>query len=275
MRNLILAAGLALAASGAWAQDTVRLATEGAYPPYNFINDQGQPDGFEIELGNALCERASLTCTWVTNDWDSIIPNLVSSNYDAIMAGMSITPERQEVIAFTQNYLPPAPSAYAALSPDADLEGGTIAVQSGTIQAAHIAESGAKPLEFATGEESVAAVQNGEADAVFADKDFLAPLVEAAGGELQFVSEDVSLGNGIGVGLRQSDTELKGKLDEVITAMKADGSLNELITKWFGPEAQNLRGLRRRRHRGLHPVTPDGAPTAGAPVPTKEDAPRS
>ncbi len=66
---------------------TVRLGTEGAYPPYNFINDAGEVDGFERELGDELCKRAGLTCEWVTNDWDSIIPNLQSGNYDVIIAG--------------------------------------------------------------------------------------------------------------------------------------------------------------------------------------------
>ena len=69
--------------------DKVRMGTEGAYPPYNFINDAGEVDGFERELGDELCKRAKLECEWVTNEWDSIIPNLVSGNYDTIIAGMS------------------------------------------------------------------------------------------------------------------------------------------------------------------------------------------
>ena len=170
MRRLILTTALALAAAGtAAAQETVRMGTEGGYPPYNFINDKGEVDGYERELGDALCKRAGFTCTWVQNDWDSIIPNLQSGNYDAIMAGMSITDERKEVIDFTQNYIPPAASAYAGKSADADIKGGVVAAQTGTIQASHVAESGATLLEFATGEETVAALRNGEADAVFAD----------------------------------------------------------------------------------------------------------
>ena len=236
--RLILAAAV-LAAGPAIAQDTVRLATEGAYAPYNFINDAGEVDGFERELGDELCARAELSCEWVTNDWDSIIPNLVSGNYDAIMAGMSITDERDEVIDFTQNYIPPAASAYAAMDEGVDLEGGVVAAQVNTIQAAHVAESGATLLEFATPDESVAAVRNGEADAVFADKDYLVPIVEQDP-DLTFVSEDVALGGGIGVGLRESDAELKDRLDAAITAMKEDGTLNTMITKWFGEDAQTF-----------------------------------
>lgn len=237
MKKLILAAvALALSAGLAQAQ-TVRIGTEGAYPPFNFINDRGEVDGYERELGDELCRRAELDCTWVKNDWDTIIPNLVSGNYDAIMAGMSISEERKKSIQFSEPYLPPALSSYAALTTDADIEGGTVAAQTGTIQASHVAESGATLLEFATGEETIAAVRNGEADAVFADRDFLLPYVEGSNGALTFLGDNITLDEGIGMGLRKSDTALKDKVDTAIRSMKEDGSINALITKWFGADA--------------------------------------
>jgi len=235
MRHLILAAaalalGAGFAAPHAHA-DVVRMGTEGAYPPWNFINDDGQVDGFERELGDELCARAELTCEWVTNDWDSIIPNLVSGNYDTIIAGMSITDARDEVIDFTQNYTPPDPSNYLAMSEDVDLEGGIIAAQTGTIQAGYIAETGATLVEFATPDETIAAVMNGEADAVLADASFLAPIAEQ-NADLMIVGPDVPLGGGVGMGVRESDTELKAKFDAAIQSMKDDGTLNALIAKW-------------------------------------------
>jgi polar amino acid transport system substrate-binding protein len=238
MKKLTLTAALlALTAGSAFAQDMVRMGTEGAYPPYNFINDGGAVDGFERELGDELCARAELTCEWVTNDWDSIIPNLQSGNYDVIIAGMSITEERDQVIDFTQNYIPPASSAYAALSADVDVTSGVIAAQTATIQAAYVAESGATLVEFATPEETIAAVRNGEADAVFADKDYLVPIVAESGGELVWAGDEPQLGGGVGMGLRESDTELRDKFDTAIQSMKDDGTLNPLIKKWFGDDA--------------------------------------
>jgi len=237
MIKLILTTAVLALTAGAAMADVVRMGTEGAYPPYNYIDDNGEVAGFERELGDELCARSGLTCEWVTNDWDSIIPNLVSGNYDTIIAGMSITAERDEVIDFTQDYYPPTASVYVAASADVDLTGGVISAQTATIQAAYIAESGATLLEFATADETIAAVQNGEVDAVFADYDFLLPVVEASGGALMFVGEDVALGGGVGMGLRESDSELRDKFNAAIDSMKADGTLNALLAKWFGEEA--------------------------------------
>ncbi len=200
-------------------------------PPWNFLNDAGEVDGFERELGDELCKRAELDCTWVTNEWDSIIPpNLVSGNYDAIIAGMSITDERDEVIDFTQAYTPPDPSAYLAMSADVDLESGVVAAQATTIQAGFIAEKGWTLVEYATPEETIAAVKNGEADAVLADKSFLDTHNGVDG--LVMLERMEAIGGGVGMGIRESDGELRGKFDAAIQSMKDDGTLNALIAKW-------------------------------------------
>ncbi|MFP4274077.1 MAG: transporter substrate-binding domain-containing protein [Paracoccaceae bacterium] len=236
MNKLILGtAALALFSGAALAQDVVRMGTEGAYPPYNFLNDDGEVDGFERELGDELCERAELTCEWVTNDWDSIIPNLVSGNYDTIIAGMSITEERDAVIDFTQAYYPPSASLYLGAT-EMDLSEAVIAAQTGTIQASHVASSGATLVEFATPDETVAAVRSGEADAVLADGDFLLPIAEEDP-DLQIIGDPVPLGGGIGMGVRESDNDLKDTFDAAITSMKEDGTLDEMIVKWFGDDA--------------------------------------
>lgn len=233
MKKLCLAIMMVAASSISFAadNDVVRLGTEGAYPPWNFLNDAGEVDGFERELGDELCKRAGLTCEWVTNDWDSIIPNLVSGNYDVIMAGMSITEERDEVIDFTQNYSQPDPSSYLAMSADVKLADAVVAAQSNTIQAAFVAEKGWTLVEFATPEETVAAVKNGEADAVLADKSYLNPIAEEDG-DLMLLEQEELIGGGVGLGIRESDNELRDKLDAAIKSVKDDGSLNKLITKW-------------------------------------------
>src|SRR5687768_13870841 len=100
--------GLAVAASGAVAQEkTVKIATEGAYAPWNFTSAGGKLEGFEIDLAKDLCARMKVKCEIVAQDWDGIIPALQAKKYDAIMAGMSITPKREEVMSFSRVYALP------------------------------------------------------------------------------------------------------------------------------------------------------------------------
>jgi polar amino acid transport system substrate-binding protein len=238
MRLLVIAGILTALSMNFAVADTVRMGTEGAYPPYNFINDKKEVDGFERQLGDELCKRANLSCVWVVNEWDSIIPNLLAGNYDTIIAGMSITEERDKVIDFTEAYYPPAPSFYVALSgANPNLKSAVIAAQTGTIQAGHVASTGATLVEFATPDETIAAVRNGEADAVLADSDYLAPIIKDSAGKLVQVGE-VYLGDGIGMGVRESDGALKEKMNKAIASMKKDGSLNKLLVKWFGADVK-------------------------------------
>lgn len=269
MKRLLLAAATLALTAGMGAADTIRMGTEGAYAPYNFINDKGELDGFEIELGNELCRRIEAECTWVRNDWDSMIPNLVSSNYDTIMAGMNINDERRQAIAFSIPYTPPPASGYVGLTADAPIDG-VVAAQTGTVQSAHVAQSGADLLEFATFDEAVAAVRNGEAEAALADREFAAPLVASSNGELSWITgqDNLILAEGLGVGMRKSDTELKARFDKAIEDMKADGSLDALITKWLGDKAETFA-----KHAAAQGAAAPADAAAAGTAPTAPAAP--
>ena len=96
-------AALAIFFSSAQA-DSIRIGTEGAYPPWNAKDESGKLIGFEVELANFLCIYMKADCTIVEQDWDGMIPGLIMRKYDAIMAGMSITDERKKTITFSQGY---------------------------------------------------------------------------------------------------------------------------------------------------------------------------
>ena len=81
---------------------TIRIATEGAYPPFNYTNADGSLSGFDVDVANALCEQMQANCEIVAQDWDGIIPGLLAQKYDAVIAGMSITAERQEKVDFSR-----------------------------------------------------------------------------------------------------------------------------------------------------------------------------
>lgn len=241
MKKLILATvALAALSMGANAQETVRIATEGAYAPWNFLNDAGEPAGYEIDLANAICEQAAITCEIVINDWDSIIPNLLAGNYDVIMAGMSITDERLETIDFSDNYFPPDPSKFVA-NAGADLDfsnlsGARVGVQGATIQAAWAEENLGDDntiVAFATADQAMADLAAGNLDTILADGAYLQPIVDASNGAIEFVGEDVMIGGGVGAGIRKGDTELLETWNTALTALKADGTVDALIAQWF------------------------------------------
>ncbi len=241
MKKMMLAAAAVLAlGTPAFAQETVRIATEGAYAPWNFLNDAGEPAGYEIALGNAICETAGLSCEWIINDWDSIIPNLLAGNYDLIMAGMSITEERLQTIDFSDNYFPPDPSKYVAAAGAnldfANLSGARVGVQGGTIQAAYAEENlgGANTIvTFSTADQAMADLAAGNLDTILADGAYLEPVIAASNGALEFVGEDVMIGGGVGAGIRKEDTDLKAKVDDALASLKADGTVDALIAEWF------------------------------------------
>ncbi|NBB71505.1 MAG: transporter substrate-binding domain-containing protein [Alphaproteobacteria bacterium] len=264
-----LAAGLVLASQVAAQEwDTIRVASEGAYAPWNFTNAQGELDGFEIELMRELCARMDAECELVSQAWDGMIPALLGGRYDAIMAGMSITDERREVIAFSRPYattpaifVAPADSALAAaglpetrvdLAEVSDeeqalidqlrtlVDGRTVGVQTATIHENFLRESmGDVTIRtYDTQENLDLDLQAGRIDVALADQSGWQPLLEGeAGDDFTRVGPGFSggvFGEGVGVGLRQEDTALKEKFDGAIQAALEDGTVSELAVKWFG-----------------------------------------
>ena len=218
--------------------DAIRIATEGVYPPYNFINEDGELDGFERELGDELCRRANLKCVWVIDEWDGMISDLAAGDYDAIITGMSITDERDRIIDFTKPYVLPTPSVFVGLSGTDDRAvSGKVAAQVATIHADYLSQSGATPMEYELAPQAIEAVLNGDVDAAMFDRGFAIDSIAESEGKLELIGPEIILGSGTAAGVQEGDSQLKDKLDIAIDSMKEDGSLNVLIKKWLGPEA--------------------------------------
>lgn len=233
------AAALALLATGANAQ-AVRIATEGAYAPWNFLDEAGKPAGLDVDVGTEVCKRAALECTFQVNEWDSIIPNLVAGNYDVIIAGMTVTDERKASIDFTEEYFPADPSRYMARAGTAidfaALTGKSIGVQGGTIQAAYATENFGSTntiKSFENADQALADLNAGNVDVILADGNYIPEVVAGSSGALEVVGPEVVIGGGVAAGLRKADDELEGKFNAALTEMKRDGTLDALIIKWF------------------------------------------
>ncbi len=246
----------------------VRIATEGAYAPWNFTAPGGKLDGFEVDLANELCGRMRVQCEIVAQDWDGIIPALNAAKYDAIMAGMNITDKRMEVISFTRPYaggphgfgtLKSGPLAQLAgtgerysltTQPDEakkivdtwrqQLKGRTIGVQVSTTNAAFLEKylkDVATIREYKTTEQHDLDLIAQRVDAIFAAHSALyATMKNTQFKDMAIVGAGVSgdiLGRGVAVGLRKGDPELRAMFDQAIENALADGTLKKLSMKWF------------------------------------------
>lgn len=240
MKKLVLAAAaLAALTIGAHAA-TLKVGTEGGYPPYNFMDDSGKLAGYDVDVSSELCKRISYECQFVTNDWDSIIPNLLAGNYDAIVDDMSITDDRKKTIDFTDPYFPPDPSRYLSKAGKTfdytALKGLKIGAQNSTIQAGYLDDNlkaNNTILKYDTQDQELADLNAGNIDLVFIDGSVATETAAGSNGALQSQGPDILIGDGAGIGLRKSDTDLKGKLNTALASMKSDGTLDALIKKYF------------------------------------------
>lgn len=259
-------------ASLAQAQDnrTIRIATEGAFPPWNAVDTTGEPVGFDIDVGVALCERAKLDCEFLMQAWDGIIPALTVGKYDAVMAGMSITEKRKQVIAFsdpyalTSNYfvvrktldlptldgkakvdlsIETEESKRALMTLKKNLKGRTIGVQGSTNAEAFVQQYFGEEAEIRTYDKQDNLnldLVAGRIDGGLADFSVWKAFLESKdGASAQLYGPRISgglFGPGVDIGLRKEDTALATKFNDAIKATIADGTLKTISLKWFGAD---------------------------------------
>ncbi|UUX51441.1 transporter substrate-binding domain-containing protein [Nisaea acidiphila] len=276
MKRFLTALALASIAFGGAAEakdfkegSKVRIATEGAYAPWNFTDSSGKLAGFEVDLYADLCERMKVQCELLQTAWEGIIPALQAGKFDAIMAGMSITDKRKEVITFSRNYMgSPASLVVLKSSPLAsfdaglptislaDVDGGemaaldkmkaalngkTVGVQISTTHENFLNEYMAGTVTvktYDTQENLDLDLAAGRIDAALASLSYWVPLLEGEKGENMKLTgpkmDGGPFGNGVGAGIRQDDQELADMFTVAIDAAIADGTISKLSTKWFG-----------------------------------------
>lgn len=251
-------------------RQALTIATEGAFPPWNSVDTSGEVIGFDIDVGKAICERANLDCTFVTQAWDGIIPALNVGKFDAIMAGMSITEKRSQVISFsepyalTSNYFVVAkasdiPTIAADVNIDlsspsergeallqslkANLEGRTVGVQGSTNAEAFVREylgEAVKIRTYDTQNNLNLDLSTGRIDAGLADYSVWKAFLDADGSTTAAIyGPRISgglFGPGVGIGVRKESTDLIETFNKALEEVKADGSLKEISHRWFGAD---------------------------------------
>lgn len=243
LRNACAGALCALLfAAPALGADTLRIGTEGAYPPFNFIDPDGELQGFDIDIANALCEEMNRDCEFVTQDWDGIIPGLLANKYDAIIASMSITPERDEAVDFTERYWSNklrfvAPKDSNIEPTEASLEGKTVGAQRATISTQWLEENMGDVVDinqYDTQENAYLDLASGRIDAVLADMLVTYDWLESdAGSDFEFKGEAVYDDDRIAIAVREGNDELRREFNEAIDAIREDGTYERINAKYF------------------------------------------
>ncbi|KAA5605588.1 ABC transporter substrate-binding protein [Roseospira marina] len=238
---LAVAAATALSAGAAWAQDTLRIGTEGAYPPFNMVDENGNLHGFDIDIANALCAQMERECTFVIQDWDGIIPGLLAGKYDAVIASMSVTEERKQAVDFTDKYWTNKLQFIAPKSVDLDLTpegmaGTSVGAQRATISAQWVEENmpDVDVKLYDTQENAYLDLGTGRIDAVIADKLVNYEWLESdAGADFEFKGEPVYENDLIAIALRKGNEDLLADFNAALTAIRENGTYAEINAKYF------------------------------------------
>lgn len=244
---IAFSAGSALADSHAM---SIKIGTEGAYPPFNNLEADGSLVGFDVDIAKALCEEMGANCEFVTQDWDGIIPALQAGKFDAIIASMSITAERMEKVDFTNKYYN-TPPAIAVLK-DSDISGVDAAALAGKVVGAQGSTTHSNYAEatytdsdvklYPTADEYKLDIVNGRVDAVVDDVIVLGEWLATEDGAcckiLGTITPVVEIhGPGAGIAIRKGEDELREKFNAAIDAIRANGKYKEINDKYFDFDA--------------------------------------
>jgi len=244
-KSAIMAASLFMVSGLSMAE--IRLGVDTApYPPFSQVNAAGELVGWEIEIGNALCEAMKEECVWTPIAWDGIIPALVAKKIDAIVGSMSITEERMKTISFTNKYYNTPAAFVAAKTSDFDgspesVKGKILGVQVSTTHQnyaeATYADMADSIKTYQAFDEHNQDLISGRIDAVVGDSLAMAPFLESAEGqafEIKATLSDTAIfGAGAGAGIRKEDNELREKFNAAIKDIRDNGTYDEISKKYF------------------------------------------
>lgn len=245
---LLLAAPLTLAPAAARDWKQLRIATDGAYPPFSSLVD-GKPAGFDVDVARAICTRLAAECEIAAPGWDALLPALLGRRVDLVVASQPISEEMRRRVEFTGAYhriLPRFVGRDVAepLDPRPETaKGRRIGVRAGTAHAVHLAAvwapAGASLLEFPTEADALTALAAGRVDLVFGDTLVLYEALDRdfARKGLRFVGRPVDaprhFGAGAGISFRRDDADLGRLVDKALTDLDRDGTLDRLAGRWF------------------------------------------
>lgn len=228
---------------------TLRIAMEGQFPPFESLDAQGQLQGFNVDIAEALCRQMQVECQLQRFAWDDLIPALQAQRIDLILASMSITPERLQQVDFSIKYAQ-TPAFFFARKGQFDqafitpsrVSGKRIGVQQGTTYDRYLSTKYAGKAElirFASAAETYTALQQGHIDLLLDDSvaGYFGFLASRKGQDFERVGSRVVapafFGQGQGIALRKGQPELKQRLDDAILAIRNSGEYQRIEKRYF------------------------------------------
>lgn len=239
-----LVTGTLLSAQATFAADKIKIATEGAYAPFNMKNDKGELIGFDVEIAQALCAQMKADCTIVEQDWDGMIPALKGRKFDAIIASMSITEERLKAVDFTDPYYTNSLAFVAAkanelATDNATLKGKTLGAQRATIAGQYLEDALGDVVSvklYDTQDKAYLDLKAGRLDGIVSDKLPAYDWVNSAdGSDYEFKGDAIKTEkvDKIGIAIRKNQDELKAKFNAAIKAIVDNGTYAKINAKYF------------------------------------------
>ncbi len=215
------------------------VGTNAAFPPFEYVDDNGDPDGFDIALIKAVGEKMGKTVTVQDMEFDSLVAS-IGSKIDCAIAGMTITDERKETVDFSDPYyeavqyvLVPAGSDIKTAD---DLKGKTIGTQLGTTGDYDAQDiEGATDKSYNKGVDAVQDLLNGRVDCVIIDKNpalvfqskFSDKITALDGADFNFEPEEYA------IAVPKGDTELLNGINKALADLKADGTFDKLVAQYI------------------------------------------
>ncbi|MCG9604430.1 arginine ABC transporter substrate-binding protein [Vibrio chagasii] len=242
MKKILLASLIGLASFNAAAQEEIKFAMEATYAPFEYMDENNQIQGFDVDLANALCEEMKATCTFHNQAFDSLIPALKFKRYDAAISAMDITEARLQQVNFSDAYYDNSAafiSIEGKVADQAALEGKRIGVQNGSTHQSYLLEQlpGVTAVPYSSYQDAFIDMKNGRIDSVFGDTAVVAEWFKKED-NLTYVGDQVTnqeyFGNGFGIAVNKSKPELVAQLNTALAAVKANGEYDKIFNKYFG-----------------------------------------
>lgn len=225
-----LVAGVYLAAS-----EPVVIATDAPFPAYTYVDMEGTITGFERDLMDEICERAVLDCQWTDVNFDQLIPGVMNGDYDIVLGGIAVTPDRRARVSFTQSYHTTDPDEWYIGRPGAPEPSSALtAVQSGTMQEDHLRHMGYRHLSFSTEPEVLGALLSGKVDLAlgpFETRQDIRDYIAENG--LDFLYSEPVPDEGVAMAVCKGNDALLATLNTAIDDIRRDGTLASFETRWF------------------------------------------